>query len=726
MRMTISICVLLVLAIMLVGPSQPVQSGSHMQSVSSTASISVLPGSTDLIVEVIGSDVFDEVSAIVTGTGSIITFSSRDTGILSFTAAEDAESVAETLSLIPGVVSVSSEMRASTSFVPNDSGLEYQWGLDTIDAYEAWDITLGTEDTIIAVLDTGIDWNHPDLTANIWTNAQGYHGYNFIDDNWFPMDDNINGYDENGDYLSNIYTYHGTHVAGIMGATIDNALGIAGIAQVKLMAVKVMNDSGEGTDSTVSSGVRWAVDNGAHVIVMSLGLDGLSTPLQNAVNYATSRGVVLVASAGNSGTSVLSYPAAFPNVIAVGASDNLDRRASFSNFGLNLDIMAPGVGIYSTQGGGSYQSLSGTSAAAPHVAAVAALMLTLNPALTTTEVGDIINSTATDISRVGYDTSTGWGIVNAFRAVESVADPTVTITEFPEQVDLNATISVSWMVSGGDPGDIESTYLTWGYSETELVYQSDIFSGTTWAEFSVTNIPSLPTNGTVYLKAYAVVDGLECESDIEMVSVTESIADNLFMQFFKDIQNFIFNDLGLINFLLLMCVLIAIPVIVVAARPKKRKVQAQTIATAPAPGKLDHYQPVTGVHHLPPPPPPPPRFEAYVDIVGNNIVPEVVKVVEGTKVIWVNRTWAAPPGVGIRSGGFDSSGEHPDGLFQSGLLIAPGDYWSCTFHRSGVYQYYLTAVWGKAKIVVEPYKSSNSQSSKSGEPATHTKSPVSR
>ncbi len=724
MRLTVSICVLLVLVIMLTGPSQPIPSGSHMQSVPSTTSLSILPGSTDLIVEVTGPDVFDEVSAIVVDTGSIITFSSRDTGILSFTAAGDAEPIARSLSSVPGVVSVSSEMRASVSFVPDDPGLDYQWGLDTIDAYGAWDITLGGEETIIAVLDTGIDWNHPDLSANIWTNTQGYHGYNFIDDNWFPMDDNINGYDDDGDYVSNIYTYHGTHVAGIMGATIDNAVGIAGIAQVKLMAVKVMNDSGEGTDSTVSSGVRWAVDNGARVIVMSLGLDGLSTPLQNAVNYATSRGVVLVASAGNSGTSVLSYPAAFPNVISVGASDNLDRRASFSNFGLNLDVMAPGVGIYSTQGGGSYQSLSGTSAAAPHVAAVAALMLTLNPALTTVEVGDIINSTATDISINGYDSSTGWGIVNAFRAVESVADPTVTITDFPESVNLNATFTVSWVVSGGDPGDIESTYLAWGYSETELTYQSEVFSGTTWSEFSVIDIPSLPTNGTVYLKAYAVVDGSECESDLETVVVTEIIEDNLFMQFFKDIQNFIFNDLGLINFLLLMCVLIAIPVIAVAARPKKRKMQVQTAATTvPAPGRLEHYQPVTGVHHLPPPPPPPPRFEAYVDIVGNNIVPEVVKVVEGTKVVWVNRTWAAPPGVGIRSGTFDTSGEHPDGLFQSGLLIAPGDYWSCTFHRSGVYQYYLTSAWCKAKIVVEPYKSSNGPPPADGVPTEQKRHP---
>jgi len=106
---------------------------------------------------------------------------------------------------------------------------------------------------------------------------------------------------------------------------------------------------------------------------------------------------------------------------------------------------------------------------------------------------------------------------------------------------------------------------------------------------------------------------------------------------------------------------------------------------------------------MPPPPPPPPRFESYVDIVGDRAVPAVLKILEGTKVVWVNRTWAPPPGVAIRSGKVDESGERPDSLFGSGLLVAPGDYWSVTFHRAGTYDYYLTGVWKMAKVVVERY-----------------------
>jgi plastocyanin len=109
------------------------------------------------------------------------------------------------------------------------------------------------------------------------------------------------------------------------------------------------------------------------------------------------------------------------------------------------------------------------------------------------------------------------------------------------------------------------------------------------------------------------------------------------------------------------------------------------------------------VRYLPPPPPPPPRFEAHVDLIGHEVTPSVLRVVEGTKVVWVNRSWAPPPGLAIKSGKLDDAGEHPDGAFQSGLLIAPGDYWSATFHRAGTYEYYLTGIWRTGKVVVEPY-----------------------
>lgn len=673
--------------------------------------ISLTDPSANLVVETSSPAAFSSVLDVVQRRGLDVSFSCVETGILSVSPGTVPEQTASEISSIDGVVSVSSEKRARMTLTPDDPGLTYQWALDTVDAYEAWDVAMGTHDVVVAVLDTGIDWNHPDLAANMWTNEDGYHGYNIVDGNWFPMDDNIHGYDDDGDWIANLYTYHGTHVAGIVGAVTDNAVGMAGLAQVSLMAVKVMNESGEGTDAMVASGIRWAVDHGAHIVTMSLGVEGTSSSLANAVAYARVNDVVMVAAAGNDGTSVVSYPAAYPEVIAVGAIDNTNRRASFSNYGNNLDIVAPGVMIYSTQGGSSYQYLSGTSAAAPHVAGVAAVMLSVAPALEPIEVASIINQTATDISQPSYDPTTGWGIVNAFRAIETVSDPMVTITDYPEFVEPNATYSVSWMVSGGDPGIIQSTTLLWGTSPTSIVNETTVYSGATWAVFTVENLPSLQGNGTLYLQAIATVDGEDYSSEVLEIPVHPAQDDNFIMQFLKDLQDYIFNDLGLLNFLLILAILIAIPIIIAAARPKRRRVRTvasppQTAATRPAQtaSSLSQYDQVHGRAHAPPPPPPPPRFESYVDIVGGNVVPPVLKIVEGTKVVWVNRTWAPPPGVAVRSGTLDAAGEHPDSLFGSGLLVAPGDYWSVTFHRAGTYDYYLTGIWKSARVVVERYK----------------------
>ena len=714
MRLSVFMCVIFSVAIVLAGPVQPTPPGTHFQDAAARAAVDLSGSASGIVIETGGAAAYDAAESIVLSYGATVTFSSRATGIMGVSLEGSRTGLVEELASAPGVVSISDERRARLLFDPNDPGTTYQWALDTVEAYDAWDIDLGSHDVVVAVLDTGVDWNHPDISPNIWSNDDGYHGYNFIDDNWYPMDDNVNGYDEDGEWIANLYTYHGTHVAGVVGAATDNGIGVAGLAQVRLMAVKVMNDSGEGTDSTVASGIRWATDNGAHVIVMSLGVDGISVVLQNAVNYAASRGVVLVAAAGNDGTSVLTYPAAFLNVIAVGAIDTTERRASFSNFGPELDVMAPGVNIWSTQGGGSYQYLSGTSAAAPHVAAVAALMLTVNPALSPEDVGGIINQTAKDLSMTGWDSGTGWGVVSAFGAVESVADPTVTITDFPEYVEPNGTYSVTWLVSGGDPGTITETHLTWGFAPGEVAGTSSSFSGTTWAEFTVEDLPSLPGNGTIYLVASAVVDGSTYSSEEVEVPVMEAPDDNLFMQFIRDVEDFIFNDLGVANFLLLMTILLTIPIIAVAARSRGRRIaaeraRAEALRASQARSSLGGYEQVQGTQRLPPPPPPPPRFEAYVDIVGSNVVPQVVRVVEGTKVVWVNRTWAPPPGSSVKSGTVDEAGEHPDGLFQSGLLIAPGDYWSCTFHKAGEYHYYLTNVWRAGTVIVQPFKDGKPQ-----------------
>ena len=670
----------------------------------SAASVDISDGSANIVVEISDNAAFTEVVDLANAKGAKIKFSSEETGVLSIESKRLDSKAIDRISRIQGVVSVSSEKTVRALYTPNDPDTHLQWGLGVVNAYTAWDITRGNHSVVVAVLDTGIDWNHPDLAANMWDDGSGYHGYNVISSNNLPMDDNIHSYDEDGVWMPNTYTYHGTHVAGVVGAVINNNAGIAGMAQAQLMAVKVMNDSGEGTDSYVASGIRWAVDNGADIITMSLGVDGMSTTLNNMINYASNHGVVMVAASGNSGTSVISYPAAYPKVIAVGAVDSSERRASFSNFGDALDVMAPGVSIYSTQLGTGYQYLSGTSTAAPFVAGLAALMLTVNPALTPVEIGDIINSTAQDISISGYDTSTGWGIVDSFAAVEQVASPTVTITDYPDYAGINSTFSISWMVSGGSPGVIQETHISWGTSPTSLSDSSASFTGQTWASFTVTDIQSLDQNGTMYMKAFATVDGTSYESDLLEIPVHEPPADGFFTQFIRDVEHFIFDELGVFNFLIILAALIAIPAIAFGATSRRRRV----VRVAYSQPQLHQYQAVPPTQYLPPPPPPPPRFETYVDLVGHDLMPATIKVIEGTKIVWVNRTWAPPPGVSIKSGKLDERGEHPDGMFESGVLIAPGDYWSATFHRVGVYDYYITGIWKPGKIVVEPITQSAS------------------
>ena len=703
MRSHVTVSLLTILSMVL---ASPVLAGAIVADESSMTDSSVLAitnPSANIVVEASDSSSFHALEDLVVSTGLEVVYSDEHSWIMTLAAGVDNSALRE-ISQQSGIESVSSEQRARLLFTPDDPSSSLQWGLDVVNAYEAWDISRGSHDVIVAVLDTGIDWTHPDIAANMWTDADGYYGYNFISDNRLPMDDNINSYDDDGNWIANIYTYHGTHVAGVVGAVINNGIGVAGMANVRMMAVKVMNDSGEGTDATVASGIRWAVDNGAHIVTMSLGVDGPSTILENAINYATIRGVLTVAASGNSGSSYVSYPAAYDPVIAVGAVDSTRSHASFSNYGTGLDISAPGVQIYSTMGGGSYQSLSGTSTAAPYVAGIAGLMLSVNPALTAEDIGTVINSTAADISRAGYDTLTGWGIVDAFGAVEQIAAPTVTITDYPEFAEPNSTFSVSWLVSGGNPGTIQQTYLAWGETSASLTETSADFSGTTWARFTVDDIEAPGYNVTLYFRAYANVDGTVYQSNLLEIPVHEAEPEGLFAQFLKEVQNFIFNDLGVYNFILLMAVLIAIPAIALAARSRRRSLAART-TFRPAQVQTYHAAPPTQ-QLAPPPPPPPPRFEAYVDLLGQEVMPAVIRIVEGTKVVWVNRSWAPPPGIAVRSGKLDQTGEHPDALFQSGLLIAPGDYWSVTFHKVGTYDYYLTAIWKSARIIVEPYKPS--------------------
>ena len=194
------------------------------------------------------------------------------------------------------------------------------------------------------------------------------------------------------------------------------------------------------------------------------------------------------------------------------------------------------------------------------------------------------------------------------------------------------------------------------------------------------------------MKAYATVDGGGYESELLEMPVHEPPPDGFFTQFLNKVEHFIFDEIGVVNFLIILAVLIAIPAIAFGASSRRRR----TVRAASQP-QLHQYQAIPPTQY-----PPPPRFETYVDLVGHEVMPATLNVIEGTKIVWVNRTWAPPPGIAIKSGKLDAQGEHPDGMFESGVLIAPGDYWSATFHRVGTYDYYITGIWKAGKIVVEP------------------------
>ncbi|MBD2295708.1 S8 family serine peptidase [Anabaena sphaerica FACHB-251] len=273
------------------------------------------------------------------------------------------------------------------------------WGADMVNAPTAWQNGHTGQGIIVAVLDTGVDYNHEDLNDNIWTNTKEIAG-NGIDDDGNGYIDDIQGWNfdnNNNNVLDN--NGHGTHVSGTIAGE-NNGSGVTGVAfNSKIMAVKVLDQNGSGSYGNIANGIRYAVDNGADVINLSLGGNASNNTLKSAIEYAGNKGVIVVMAAGNDGGSTPSYPAryAYDSGIAVGAVNKSNQLTDFSNRSGSQEIKyvtAPGEDIYSTVPNNQYANYSGTSMAAPHVAGVVALMLSANPNLTEGQVRDIITSTA--------------------------------------------------------------------------------------------------------------------------------------------------------------------------------------------------------------------------------------------------------------------------------------------------------------------------------------------
>jgi len=356
-------------------------------------------------------------------------------GVYSVRTAPGA-TIVETLALLrrnPDIALARPDYRIRLAEIPNDPYfLNYQYALRNnggvldidpenrpqmtagadIKATAAWDVAKGDAETIIAIVDTGVDMTHPDLVGKLVST-----GHDFANDDEDATDD----------------VWHGTHVAGIAAANTNNGVGIAGVAwNCRILPVKVTDANGDGFYSWIIDGIIWAADNGAKVINLSLGGDVDDPFLKEACQYAHDKGVVIVASAGNDGLLGVLFPAAYDDyVLAAAASDYNDDIADFSNFGPEIDVAAPGVLILgpvpqfyadATFGSGSlpYVFATGTSASAPHVSGMAALIRSAKPDLSVDDLMKVIRYTADDVNKAefpGRDDHAGYGRINMARAL---------------------------------------------------------------------------------------------------------------------------------------------------------------------------------------------------------------------------------------------------------------------------------------------------------------------
>lgn len=321
------------------------------------------------------------------------------------------------------------------SITPNDQYFYKQWGLLAVNANNAWEIEKGNEQIIIAIIDSGIEYDHPDLEQNIWIN------YNEIPDNF--IDDDNNGYvddwmgwdftetnivDAMGDFRERDNDPrddlgHGTHIAGILAAQTNNHTGVAGTTWfTKCMNLRAgfrTTIGGYLEDDDVSAAIVYAAENGAQIISISWGDAVMAPIIKDACNYAYGLGVTIIASAGNEGGVGLLYPAALENVLSVTAVDEDLNICSFSSYGEGVDMSGPGLSIFSTYLNEDYKEESGTSMAAPFVAGCAGLLLAQNPLLQNDEVYDLLRLSCDDLGDDGYDNIFGYGIINAEKLMQN-------------------------------------------------------------------------------------------------------------------------------------------------------------------------------------------------------------------------------------------------------------------------------------------------------------------
>jgi subtilisin family serine protease/uncharacterized protein YjdB len=399
-------------------------------------------------------------------------------------------------------------LASNEATTPNDPYFQYSWSLFNngtfaystpvvsgadMDMKLAWDITQGSSSVVVSVIDAGAKLDHPEFAGRIWTNpgeiigngidddANGfiddYRGWNFVSNNNNPTDDNS----------------HGTNVAGIIGATGNNGIGYAGVDwNCKLMILKTQNSTGSGSYSAIVAAIAYSTDNGAHVINMSLGGSASSAAMQDAIDDAYAAGINVVCAMGNDNTSALFFPAACNHVIAVGASTAADTRASFSNYGSHITVIAPGnviFGLWYLSNTDYGHAMSGTSMASPAVAGVVSLLLAQNPSRTPDQIRTILQTTSDDLvgnpaeDIAGFDNYFGYGRVNAYRALTACGTPTVNPITGTASGCIGTTLTLTQTTTGG----------TWSSSNTAVAtigtsgIVTTLTAGTTTIAYSKTN-----------------------------------------------------------------------------------------------------------------------------------------------------------------------------------------------------------------------------------------------
>ncbi|MDZ4712777.1 MAG: S8 family serine peptidase [bacterium] len=347
------------------------------------------------------------------------------------------------------------ENTTEAAFSPNDTYYSQQYYLDLIGMQSTWDITKGDSSIIIGVIDTGMDFLHPDLQNSYKINYGEYgdgkqsngiddDANGFIDDwrGWDFTDEPLTGDPRRGDYLEpdndpsdDNKLSHGTATIGIINAALNNNIGISSVApNCKVMVLRAFDAEGFGEEDDVANAILYGISNGVRIFNFSFGDYIFSNLLRDVIKFAYTKNVVIVCSAGNDGSDRLHYPSAYDEVISVGASDNTDSKASFSSFGETVDIFAPGfqnlttvrLGRGNTNYNGDYEKYNGTSFAAPIVAGIAALLLSQNPSLSNEEVRGILVSTTSLLNgQTGWDHVRASGRINALSAIQNSGNPTV-------------------------------------------------------------------------------------------------------------------------------------------------------------------------------------------------------------------------------------------------------------------------------------------------------------